>query len=364
MFIASAMVSSCTDFDWDQNHDTTLTEFDITTQDNTTVVIADDKSNIDEEHTFEWTGSKAADYSQVFYKVVFSLSDDFSNPVYELEPENLGTANTITVTNKTLNIAAERAGIKQLGTGTLKWTVRATNGIATRMSNSIHTMTITRPSGFAYNPDMVNIEGDDMQATAMRKLEDGKFEMFVFLGTGKYVLKELTSTVNRSFGIDGTTLTEDGVITPVVPNSVHHIVVDYNTASASIKAVTEVGLWYSAANDVVAVMEPSLNKTATWSTDYLCEVVKRDYRYKFRLTEKDATGEESTTFYGYSRSVAGYQTASSPATYFYLYPEAKASQSSYCFRFNNTGLHEGKTLRITVDLQPELENYTHSVTVL
>ena len=125
-----------------------------------------------------------------------------------------------------------------------------------------------------------------------------------------------------------------------------------------------VGLWYSAANDVIAVMQPALNKSAVWSAEFDFNVEKNDYRYKFRMKEMHGDGSSTTVFYGYQKSTAGFQNSSSPAAYFELYPEDGESQSSYCFRFNNTGLHAGKKLRVTADFTPVLSNYTHKVEVL
>lgn len=360
----AAGLGACTDFDWNQDHDTTLTEFDIVSEDFNQIVIAADKSNIDEEHTIVWSGSTAGDYTQVFYKVLFSADGDFSHPVYELEPEQMGTAGSLTLTNRALNIAAERAGIKQGATGTLKMTVRATNGVAVRMCKSIKEFSITRPSGYAYNPESVSLSGNGLSPVVARKVSDGVFEIFAWLDGGEYKITEVGSAIGRSFGIEEASLTEDGSVVPVAAGCINHIKIDFNDASASVTAVEEVGLWYSAANDVIAVMQPALNKSAVWSTEFEFNVERNDYRYKFRMKEKDRNGNLQTCFYGYQKSTAGFQNSTSPATYFDLYVEDGESQSSYCFRFNNTGLHDGKKLRVTADFTPALAMYTHKVEVL
>ncbi|MDE5941211.1 MAG: SusE domain-containing protein [Muribaculaceae bacterium] len=362
--VAAMGLGSCTDFEWHDEHETTLTAFDIVSEDVPAVVIEADKSNIDDEYILSWSASTAGDYTQVFYKVLFSADGNFASPAYELEPEQMGIASTLTLTNRQINIAAERAGIKQGASGQLKWTVRATNGVATRMSNSVRTIDITRPYGYAYNPAGVTLKGDGISPVGTIRNADGEFEIFAMLGDGEYRLTENESLTGRFFGIAGGELVEDGTFRAVRPGAIHHIRFNFNDATASIASVDEVGLWYSAANDVVAVMTQAADGSAVWSADYEFNAVKNDYRYKFRLTETDAEGNKATGFYGYSSSVAGFQNGSSPATYFYLYPEPGESQSSYCFRFNNTGLHGGKTLRITVDLTGASGNYTHKVEVL
>lgn len=362
--VAGAAMTSCTDFEWHDDHETTLTEFDIVSEDVPAVVINADKSNLDDSYTLSWSASTAGDYTQVFYKVVFSIDGDFSNPAYELEPEQMGVANTLTLSNRSINIAAERAGIKQGATGTLKWTVRATNGVAMRMCNSVKTITVTRPTGFAYNPEGVTLKGEGINPIATLRKGDGEFEIFALLNGGEYRLTEDGSAIGRYFGINGNELTEDATFKAVTPGAIHHIKFNFNDATASVKAVKEVGLWYSAANDVVAVMQQAADKSAVWSTDYEFNAVKNDYRYKFRMTEADGAGVESNVFYGYSSAVAGFQNSSSPTTYFYLFAEPGESQSSYCFRFNNTGLHGGKTLRITADFTGADGNFFHKVEVL
>lgn len=362
--VAGLTLASCTDFDWHQEHDTTLTEFDIVSADLPAVVIDNDRNNINDEHELSWNPSTAADYTQVFYKVLFSTDGNFAAPVYELEPEQMGTVPHLTLTNRQINIAAEKAGIKQGATGELKWTVRASNGVVTRMSNSVHNISITRPTGFAYNPEGVTLSGDGIDPVATLRNADGEFEIFTRLDNGTYRLTENNSATGRYFGVGNGVLSEDATFKAVTPGAIHHIKFNFNDATASIAAVDEVGLWYSNANDVVSVLQLENGKTPVWITDYEFNAVKNDYRYKFRLTETNDAGVTESCFYGYSGATAGFQNSSSPATYFYLYPENGMSQSSYCFRFNNTGLHGGKTLRITVDFTGAGGNFTHKVDVL
>ena len=122
LFSMLLVLGSCSNFDWNQNHDTTLTDFQITTTD-ADVVIAEDKSNIGETMSFKWSASQAADYTTVFYMILFSASTDFSNPVYQAETEKLSTVNSTELTNNELNIIAEKAGIAQSATGKIYWTV-------------------------------------------------------------------------------------------------------------------------------------------------------------------------------------------------------------------------------------------------
>ena len=362
LFSMLLVLCSCSDFDWDDNHYTTLSDFQITSTD-ATIVIAEDKSNINETTEFNWTASKAADYTTVFYKILFSTSTDFSDPIYQVETGKLSTMNTTEITNNQLNIIAEKAGIAPKGTGVIYWTVIASNGIVKNLSQDVRTITITRPSGFAYNPEKIQLAGKGLDRINMKMLDDGIFEAFIYLQDGDYTFYEKGDKNGRHFGIVNGVLTEGASFATVKDNKLHHVVINFNDASASITTVNEMALWYSAANDVVAVMTEAADHTAQWSVNYLFVPQNNDFRYKFRITEELPDGSTQQSFYGYSTSNATNQTATTAAKYFYLFKENGMSQSNYCFKFNNRGLHANKNLTIDVDMRPEVENYTHSVTV-
>lgn len=352
--------SSCTDFDWDEDHDTTLTEFDVISSD-ISVDITGADSDLDATHLIEWSSSKAADYTQVFYKVLFSPVGDFANPTYTLEPERIGTATSLELTNRTLNIIAEASGIEQKASGTIKWAVQATNGIATRMSESVHTLDVKRPGGFASIPLTVTIKNAVGEAVELKPLAEGVFEGYVSLGVDDVQIKESGSTA--FYGIDGNKLVKGLGFTAVKPGQIHYLKVDFNTAEASIFAVEKMELWYSCANDVVATLSPDPSGVALWSGNYLFNMVDNDVSYKFRMTKLSADGQTSETFLGSTAKNPRPQTGSSAPSYFYLVEEEVPSQSDYCFGFNKN-THDGKTLVLTVDLRPQTENYTHSVAVL
>jgi hypothetical protein len=123
-------------------------------------------------------------------------------------------------------------------------------------------------------------------------------------------------------------------------------------------------LWYSAANDVVAIMNEADDHSAKWSTNYLFTPQSNDFRYKFRMTEELPDGTVKQSFFGYTSKNATNQNATTAEKYFYLFKENGMSQSDYCFKFNNRGLHADKNLLIEVDMTPAATNYTHKVTVV
>lgn len=355
------LLTSCTDFDWHQEHDTTLSGFDITTSD-ISVDLTDESVDMDETHLIEWTRSSAADYTQVFYRVLFSGTGDFENPDYTLDPGKIGLETMVEVSNQTLNIIAEAANIAQNSTGTVKWTVRATNGVATCLAESVHSLTVSRPVGFASIPESVALLCDGVKVSAFKKVAPGIFEAFVHMAPGSYKIADDQSTGKIFYGVNGQTLAMNSEFTPITENCIHHITVDFNKATADITSVEKVGLWYVGSESVIADMTPAENLTAQWSTVFLFQPVGTKLGYKFRFTGHDADGNEVETFYGYAKVVAAPQNATTAASYFYLIPEEEPSVGNYAFSFNRS-LHSDKTLSVIVDMRPTIDNYTHTVVV-
>lgn len=352
-------IASCADYDWDFDHNTELCSFDIISSDITIDLTAED-TDMATEHTIEWEKSKAADYSQVFYKVLFSAKGDFGSPDYELEPAAIGTDNKLVISNRNINIIAEACGVEQNSHGDIKWTVCASNGINNILAGSVHTISVSRPAGFAYIPESVAVKGSD-STEAMKKTAEGIFEAFMYLGEGEYNISDIAS-VDRNYTISSGKLVQNGCFKAVSAGKIHHLTVDYNSATATIASVEEVGVWYNGSQSVISVMTPAENNSAVWSSTFLFESVDNDLKYKFRLTEKDTNGEEQQLFYGYSSETSRPQSATSPASYFYLVPENGFNGSSYCYSFNRT-LHNQKMLSVSINLRPTTENYTHNVTV-
>src|SRR5689334_2739048 len=71
---------------------------------------------------FKWAASASADL--VLYEVVFDKTGgDFSKPIYTVMSDGSGVQTQATISQKTLNMIANSAGIAALASGTLKWAV-------------------------------------------------------------------------------------------------------------------------------------------------------------------------------------------------------------------------------------------------
>lgn len=361
--VSAVVLPSCTNYDWTNTHDTIMTGFDIITGNLDYDVTSEDA----EELLIEWTPATTNDHTLVFYKVLFSTTADMANLFYEVEALNFGTETSINLPASQVNIIAELGGIPQNSKGSVYWTVMANTGVTKEVSKKVQTLTVTRPDGFAYNPEHLFIETPEGEYLSMKKQADGKFEYFGTLGSGEYKIAErMAGGKTRYFSAASGKLISDGSFNNTKPGEVSHIYVDFNTSEASVAIVNSVSLLYLGTPESPVKLSRMDGKGAMWQGVYHFERVDNTYTYKFIVDETTTDGKESQSYFGYQRANATSQTANSPADYFYLFRCADAG-TSYCFRFGNANNFQmGKDLMITVDLNSEGEEdpYTHSVEVL
>ncbi|MEA4982697.1 MAG: hypothetical protein VB066_08260 [Paludibacter sp.] len=107
-------------------------------------------------------------------------------------------------------------------------------------------------------------------------------------------------------------------------------------------------------------------KIPYWSLTRKLELVSAgalpDYRYKFRVSQKNLKGENTYSFWGYSSVSAPNQSETSLPAYFRL-NEVDSSQSNYCYKFSRNG-HDQANLKIDADFRPEVEFFRHYITVI
>lgn len=377
---AIVTMTSCYNYDWNFDHETTLSAFNITSADQTvtmTVNYADSTDNAGSELQLDWTKSFAADYSKVFYEVLFFNANDLSKPVYTGTPGTKQTENFIRLSEKKLNIIAEKAGIPQGATGDVLWKVRASNGINEFITEEHRKLALTRPDGFAYYPERIFIKGSaiatEVEMKRLKKGDDytGEYELFFFAAEGDFYMAEKGSDrkfyvtedgkFKELFGADKET-TANAVISK---NKIHRVRINMKKSLATAVSVESVGVWYSGTNSIWAEMEQPEKEVPYWSVTKRLELVNEgalpDYRYKFRMTQKNINGTESYSFWGYSTASAPNQTESSQPSYFML-NEVDDSRSNYCYKFARTG-HDQYNLKIDADFSFGAEFFRHYVTV-
>ena len=381
--VVAAMLSSCDNFEWDFDHETTLSAFEISSTDQSASIVinyADSTENFGNEIKLEWSKSEAADYSTVFYEVLFYNPENLETPAHRAMTTKGQIENFLVLTEKELNVIAERVGIPQSGTGDIIWKVHASNGIAEKASNNNKKITVSRPDGFAYYPEKMLITGSAvvsekalvMKRIVQREVYTGEYELFFYLSEGDFYLTE--QGTGRRFYI-----TEEGRFTELFgteketqkntilsKNKIHRVKIDMKKSTAIAVVIESVAVWYSGTNDILGEMQQEDASIPYWTLTKQLELVNNagfpDYRYKFRIGQKNMKGESSFSFWGYSTTTAPSQGANTPASYFYLY-EVDDSRSNFCYKFSQTG-HDQSVLNFGVDFRAESDAFEHSITIV
>jgi hypothetical protein len=316
--------------------------------------------------TFEWQPVSVGNYTLAFYKIVFDKENgDFSKPIYSAVPTRGGIDVTLGLSHREMNKIAYAAGIAELATGKVKWRVEASTGVVNAVSAS-SMLTLIRPSGFAENPTALYITGsaseggtDLSKALPFKKLSDGVFEVYTALNNGSYKLVDKITGTPLNFVIDAGIIKEGTDITsPTATKKIYRINLDFNKSLATLTEIQSVGLWFSGYNTISSIL--SYDAAGVWkATDipitWKTESWGKDERYKFRVTEKDATGTVTVRNWGSSNKDNTRATSTSPASYFVL-KEVDNSQYDYTYKF----AAEAQKTDIEFRLQSTAD-YTHKV---
>ena len=324
---------------------------------------------------FEWSSSLAADGNSPQYEVVFDKEDgDFSNPVYRMTSDGVGTRNYATVSHKVLDKVAQLAGVSNGETGTVKWTVVSSRGIVSKMSAQSRKLVITRLMGFSEIPAQVFLTGegsetgtDVAQAQACSAPASGEYEIYARLEAGKaYKFIDNKTGSFRTFYIDGTQLKEslDGTATSTVAETaVYHITLDFNVATASMEKVVSVG-WYFSPDGKVDI-PLSYVGNGTWvgqgQTPFHQESWGRDERYKFEMV-LDKNGTQSTVHWGPTNKTDSRPGDNQGEEYYYM-SQYGVSQWDDKWKLNgkfDSGENGGKATKFTFILNAG-GHYTHKV---
>ncbi|SBV98200.1 SusE domain-containing protein [uncultured Dysgonomonas sp.] len=146
---------------------------------------------------FQWSQSHAQDGQLVAYEVVFYKESDKENPVYRISSDNNGKELFANISHIDINKAASAAGVPTGETGVIYWSVVSWRGISSEVCQQKNKLVVTRLEGFEVIPNNVYIVGDATEggadisnAMVLRKIDDGKFEIYTKLsnqGTYRFV---------------------------------------------------------------------------------------------------------------------------------------------------------------------------------
>jgi hypothetical protein len=347
------------------NVTTNITQVAIAAPSNNTLINLDPSSNA--MVTFEWSPASTGNNSLAFYKVIFDKADgDFSKPIYTSTPAKGGIDAELLLTHKEVNKIAYAAGIPELGTGKIKWSVIADNGVVSSTSG-IGTIQVTRPKGFAESPAALYITGtateggtDLTKALPFKRLSDGVFEVYTALNAGTFNMVDKVTGTPITFIFDGAVLKEGTTATsPVTSKTIYRISLDFNKSQAALTEITSVGLWVSGFNKITATLD--YDAAGVWKATGINVAWKQeswggDERYKFRMVEKDAAGVLFTRNFGSSNKDNTRATATSPASYFLL-KDVVNNQYDYTYKFASQSVNTDIEFRLSATA-----DYTHKVT--
>jgi hypothetical protein len=317
---------------------------------------------------FEWEPAKAEDSGMVLYEVAFDKEGgDFSAPIYRMASDNNGGYNHATISHKQLNKIAAMAGIQSAATGKLIWTVFSSKGINDVKAAESRTIELTRLAGFAEVPVDVYVTGDASEggtdltkASIMKSTANGEFEVYTKLTTGKtYFFTDAKVGSPRKFYTDKGLVKEGTTGSTVAKTGIYRIKLDFNVGSCIYTEITNMQLFFCPTNTFLFSLDYQAKgawKASSKPITFKQEGWGRDERYKFKMTTVNSAGETVEEWLG-TPNTDSRPTASSPASYYYLYP---VDNSQWNGKFKFAGEIDNSLADVSVLLQAE-SPYTHEI---
>lgn len=326
---------------------------------------------------FEWSSALAKDGNSPLYEVVFDKTGgDFSNPIYRLTSDNMGTSNYATISHKTLDKIGQLAGLESGETGDLSWTIVSSRGIRQMAGQEVRTLHLTRLLGFSEIPVQLYVTGegaetgtDDTKAYAFSSPAIGEFEIFTKLEAGKaYHFIDNRTGTKRIFYTDGTALKESSAengSSTVAETGIYRINLDFNIASVTIQKVVSLGWFFCPDNKVDIPLNYQGNGIweGSGATPFHQESWGRDQRYKFQMVLADANGNEKTIQWGPTNASLDSAPSDNQAPDYFYMKEWTPSQWDNKWKLHSnydTEKNGGKNTKFTFILNAS-GPYTHTV---
>lgn len=210
-----------------------------------------------------WSPAVSEDGGLVLYKVLFDVQGgDFSDPIYTLPSDSKGGRTRLSISPVYLNIIASLAGIEQLATGKVIWTVEASSGFQSQKFPDSQSLALTRPEGLAIFPKYMYIYGSATEASDVRtgvalkevvnELPDdnftpGIFESITGLKPGEYYIADSNnpdSIVNYYYINDeGKIRSGNNPTSFTLPEGAYRIRMNLSTATIKFEHFTDMQLY-------------------------------------------------------------------------------------------------------------------------
>lgn len=317
---------------------------------------------------FEWEPAKAEDSGMVLYEIAFDKEGgDFTKPIYRIASDNNGGYNHATLSHKQLNKIAAMAGIQSAATGKLSWTIFSSKGINDVKAAETRTIELTRLAGFAEVPVDVFVTGeaseggaDLTKASIMKSTANGEFEVYTKLTAGKtYYFTDAKVGTPRKFYTDKGLVKEGTTGSTIAKTGVYRIRIDFNVGSSVYTEITDMQLFFCPTNSFLFSLDYQAKgawKASSKPITFKQEGWGRDERYKFKMTTVNGAGETVEEWWG-TPSTDSRPTASSPASYYYLYP---VDNDQWNGKFKFAGEIDNSLSDVSVLLQADAP-YTHEI---
>ena len=317
---------------------------------------------------FEWEPAKAEDSGMVLYEVAFDKEGgDFTNPIYRMASDNNGGYNHATISHKQLNKIAAMAGIQSAATGKLIWTVFSSKGINDVKAAENRTIELTRLAGFAEVPVDVFVTGEGSEggtdlskASIMKSTANGEFEVYTKLTAGKtYFFTDAKVGSPRKFYTDKGLLKEGTTGSTISKTGIYRVKIDFNVGSSIYTEITDMQLFFCPTNTFLFSLDYQAKgewKASGKPITFKQEGWGRDERYKLKMTTINGAGETVEEWWG-TPNTDSRPTASSPASYYYLYP---VDNSQWNGKFKFAGEMDNALVDVRVLLQADAP-YTHEI---
>ena len=317
---------------------------------------------------FEWEPAKAEDSGMVLYEIAFDKEGgDFTKPIYRIASDNNGGYNHATLSHKQLNKIAAMAGIQSAATGKLSWTIFSSKGINDVKAAETRTIELTRLAGFAEVPVDVFVTGDASEggadltkASIMKSTANGEFEVYTKLTAGKtYYFTDAKVGTPRKFYTDKGLVKEGTTGSTIAKTGVYRIKIDFNIGSSVYTEITDMQLFFCPTNAFLFSLDYQAKgawKASSKPITFKQEGWGRDERYKFKMTTVNSAGETVEEWLG-TPNTDSRPTASSPASYYYLYP---VDNSQWNGKFKFAGEIDNSLADVSVLLQAD-GPYTHEI---
>lgn len=314
---------------------------------------------------FEWEAVRSQDSGAPIYEVVFDKKDgDFSSPLYRVPSGDNGMRNYASITHKTINSVAAKAGIDAGAVGSIKWAVVSSRGFNEALSTSSRELVVKRLFGFADLPISLFITGEASETgTQLDKalqftfIKEGEFEIYTELTADKTYnfISNKDPQISRSFYIANNIIEEGDKTVKVTKTGVYNISLDFNTAAVIIEEVKSFGLWNSQSESVIF---PTKYKGAGIWSDIATLSFPED-RYKMQMELVKADGSTYKQMWGTVNPTDGKPTSPTGAYYYTRKVDNNSGQWDDKWKFLDE--MNNANVEVVISLQGTAP-YTHSIT--